>query len=64
MRVPRTSAVQARDAALRLVDERDQELCQIIESSASSPEEKYQALLDLACMARILVREMTEISED
>ena len=48
MHVPRASAVRALDAALRLVDEREQQLCRIIESSQSSPEEKYQALVDLA----------------
>ena len=64
MHVSRASAVRALDAALRLVDEREQQLCRIIESSQSSPEEKYQALLDLAYMTDILVREMTETSED
>ena len=48
MHVPRASAVRALDAALKLVDEREQQLCWIIESSQSSPEEKYQALVDLA----------------
>jgi hypothetical protein len=64
MHVPRASAVRALDAALKLVDEREQQLCRIIESSQSSPGEKYQALLDLAYMTDILVREMTETSED
>jgi hypothetical protein len=64
MHVPRASAVRALDAALKLVDEREQQLCWIIESSQSSPEEKYQALVDLAYMTAILVRETTETSED
>jgi hypothetical protein len=64
MHILRASAVRALDAALRLVDEREQQLCWIIESSQSSPEEKYQALVDLAYMTAILVRETTETSED
>jgi hypothetical protein len=64
MDIPRTSAIRALDAAVGFVNEREQQLCQIIESSQSSPEEKYQALVDLAYMTAILVREMTETSED
>jgi hypothetical protein len=64
MHVPRTSAIRALDAAVELVNEREQQLCQVIESSQSSPQEKYQALVDLAYMTAILVRETTETSED
>jgi hypothetical protein len=64
MDIPRTSAIRALDAAVGLVNEREQQLCEIIESSQSSPEEKYQALVDLAYMTAILVREMTDTSED
>jgi len=64
MHVPSAFVARALDAALRLGDEREQELCWIIESSQSSPDEKYQALLDLAYMTGILAREMTETSED
>jgi hypothetical protein len=64
MHVPRTSAIRALDAAMELVNERERQLCQVIESSQSSPQEKYQALVDLAYMTAILVRETTETSED
>jgi hypothetical protein len=64
MHVPRTSAIRALDAAAGLVNEREQQLCQVIESSQSSPQEKYQALVDLAYMTAILVRETNETSED
>jgi hypothetical protein len=64
MHVRSAFVARAFDAALRLVDEREQELCLIIESSESSPDEKYQALLDLAYMTGTMAREMTETSED
>jgi len=64
MHFPRTPAVRALDAAVGLVSEREQQLCQVIESSQSSPEEKYQALLDLAYMTTTTVRETTGTSED
>ena len=64
MHVPRTSAIRALDAAVGLVNEREQQLCQVIESSQSSPQEKYQALVDLAYMTAILVREAAETNED
>jgi hypothetical protein len=64
MHIPRTSALSVLDAAVELANEREEQLCQIIESSQSSTEEKYQALIDLAYMTGILVREITETSED
>jgi hypothetical protein len=64
MHVPSAFVARALDAALKQVDEREQQLCQIIESSQSSPEERYRALLDLAYMTDILTREMTETSDD
>jgi hypothetical protein len=64
MYVPRASAIRAPDAASRLVEEREQRLCETIESRQSSPEEKYQALVDLAYLTGILIKELDETSED
>ena len=64
MYVPRNSAIRAIDAAVWFGNEREQQLCQIIDSSQSSPEDKYEALVDLAYMTAILVRETTETGAD
>ena len=63
MPIPRSSVISTLDAAVGLVDGREQQLCQIIECSQSSPEEKYQALINLAYMNAILVGETAETSE-
>ncbi len=64
MHIPRTSALNALDAAVGLANEQEKQLCRIIESSQSSTEEKYLALVDLAYMTNILVRDMAETSDD
>ena len=41
-------------AAIDLVDERKQELCDIAESASSTPAEKYEAFITLGYMTGIL----------
>ena len=60
----RSSYIRALGAPIGLVDKWEQHLCEIIESSQSSPEDKYQALLELAYMTGIMDRETTDTSED
>jgi hypothetical protein len=60
---PRNISVSARrsaNVALHLVDEHEQRLRAILESAQVVPDEKFQALADLASLTGILVREMAE----
>jgi hypothetical protein len=43
-------------AAVDLLDQYKQELCAVVESEQTIPDEKYEALVRLACMTRILTR--------
>ena len=54
------SAERAVNAALRLVDEHEQRLRAILESEQAAADEKFQALVDLAHLTGILVREAAE----
>jgi predicted nucleotidyltransferase len=53
-------AVRAIDVALGLVEQQEERLRAIIESKQSSPQEKFEALVDLAHLAGILLHEMGE----
>jgi hypothetical protein len=50
------SAERIIQVALDLLDERKEHLCSIVESEQTTPDEKYQALVNLAYMTGILVR--------
>jgi hypothetical protein len=54
------SAERAVNAALRLVDEHEQRLRAILESEQAPADQKFQALVDLAFLTGILVREAAE----
>ena len=54
------SAERAVKIALRLVDQYEMRLRTVIESEQTSPEEKFQALIDLAHLTGILVREAAD----
>ena len=63
MRSPRNIAVSAERAinvALRLVEEHEYRLHTILESEKTTPEEKFQALKDLAHLTGIVVRHAAE----
>jgi hypothetical protein len=63
MTSPRNTSLSAEriiNVALDLLDERKEHLCSILESEQTTPDEKYQALVSLAYMTGILVREATE----
>jgi hypothetical protein len=60
---PRNSSLLAErtiQVALGLLDERKEQPCSIVESEQTTPDEKYQALVNLAYMIGILVREAAE----
>jgi hypothetical protein len=60
---PRNSSLIAErtiQVALDLLDERKEHLCSITESEQTTPDEKYQALVSLAYMTGILMREAAE----
>ena len=57
---PRNTSLSAErtiNVALDLLDQHKQRLCAVIESEQSTPEEKYEALVSLAYMTGILMRE-------
>jgi hypothetical protein len=49
------SGQQALELALELLDRRKQRLCAIVESVQTTSDEKYQALVKLACLTGALV---------
>lgn len=60
MSSPRNSYLSAERAihvAIDLLDQRKDYLCSIVESEQTTPDQKYEALVILACMTGILVRE-------
>jgi hypothetical protein len=60
---PRNTSVLAERTihfALDLLDERKEHLCSVVESQQTTPDEKYQALVNLAHMTWVLVREAAE----
>lgn len=60
---PRNNALYAArvvNVALDLVDRHEQRLVAILESAETTQDQKYQALVDLAHLTGILVREMSE----
>jgi hypothetical protein len=60
---PRNTTLSAErliQVALDLLDQRKEHLCSIVESEQTSPDEKYEALVSLAYMTGILVREAAE----
>ena len=57
----RNPKVRAVEIALRLVNERERHLRGIMKSRESTAEERLQALVDLARMTEMLVREMAEV---
>jgi hypothetical protein len=54
------SAARAIDVALGLADQQEQRLCAIIESKRATSDEKFQALVDLARLAGIVLRVAAE----
>jgi predicted nucleotidyltransferase len=57
------SAARAINVAVTLVEQQQEQLRAIIESTQSRPEEKFQALVDLAHLAGILLHEMAVAEE-
>jgi predicted nucleotidyltransferase len=57
------SATRAINVAVDLAEQREERLRAIIESKQSTPEEKFEALVDLAHLAGILLHEMAEAEE-
>jgi diguanylate cyclase (GGDEF)-like protein/PAS domain S-box-containing protein len=55
------SAVRAIDIAISFVEREEQRLRAIMESEASSGEEKFQALQDLAYLSGVVVRELADM---
>jgi hypothetical protein len=53
-------AARAIELALGLVEQREQRLRGIIESEQTTPDEKFEALIDLARLTGILLHEMAE----
>ena len=54
---PRNTSLSAErtiNAALDLLDKQKEELCSVIESEHTTPEEKYESLVSLAYMTGIL----------
>jgi hypothetical protein len=49
--------------AISLVEQREERLRAILESKESAPEEKFQALVDLAHLAGILLHEVAEAED-
>jgi DNA repair photolyase len=49
-------AARTIDAALALAQEEERKLCAVIESDLSTPEQRFEALVDLAELSRKLVR--------
>ena len=60
LRATSRSPPSAPSGGLRLVDQDELRLRTVIESEQTSPEEKFQALIDLAYLTGILVREAAE----
>jgi len=54
------SAARAIDVALGLADQEEQRLCTIIESKQATPDERFQALVDLARLAGIVLHAAAE----
>jgi len=57
---PRNTTLSAErliQVSLDLLDQRKEQLCSIMESEQTTPDEKYEALVSLAYMTGILVRE-------
>lgn len=53
-------AARAVNVALDLVNQHERRLVAILESPETTPERRHQALVDLACLTGILVRELAE----
>ena len=63
---PRNTSVCAAcaiDVALGLVEQPEERLRSVIESKQSTPEERFTALVDLARLSEILLREIAEAAE-
>ena len=63
MSSPRNTSVSAArviNVTLGLADQQEQRLCAIIESKQATPDEKFQALVDLARLAGIVLRVAAE----
>jgi len=63
MSSPRNTSVSVArpiDVALGLADQQEQRLCTIIESKQATSDEKFQALVDLARLAGIVLHVATE----
>jgi len=62
---PRNTSASARaiNVALDLVEQQQERLRAIIESKQSTPKEKFEALVDLALLAGILLHEMAEAED-
>jgi hypothetical protein len=54
------SAARAINVALDLADQQEQRLCAIIESKQATSDEKFQALVDLAHLAGIVLHAAAE----
>jgi hypothetical protein len=57
------SAARAMNVAVGLVEQQEERLHAVMESKLATPDEKFQALVDLAHLAGILLHEMTEDEE-
>ena len=54
--------IEAVSASPEAVWTDERKLCAIIESDQTSPEEKYQALVDLAFLSGVLVRGLPDVA--
>jgi hypothetical protein len=54
------SAARAINVALGLADQQEHRLCAIVESKQATPDEKFQALIDLAHLAGIVLHGAAE----
>jgi hypothetical protein len=59
-RNPSVSAARVINVTLGLADQQEQRLCAIIESKQATPDEKFQALVDLARLAGIVLHAAAE----
>jgi hypothetical protein len=59
----KVSGAQAINVATGLVEQQEERLRDILESRQSTPDEKFEALVDLAHLAGILLHEMSEAEE-
>jgi hypothetical protein len=54
------SAARAINVALGLADQQEHHLCAIVESKQATPDEKFQALIELAHLAGIVLHAAVE----